>query len=298
MAARSGTLLRHIDIRALQRHLVDIGNLPESVLTDEDSHPLPAERVAEAVQTILDDYRSLAIILGHRDTSLPLLQQAYRTATGEKQIAYAKVLGMMGDATGLETLLEEVEQAKDWDEVPAWNSGGKDSPNPQRVGWSVSHVDNTLIALGRTRRPEAVPAVLNKLALLRPQTGFSHHRAVCLAAEWLGDPRAAQPLAELLQQPEMSGHAVTSIDQRATSARSRADGHARVDCSPAPCTAAAIGRAWASGRSANTPRTSAATSPATPKPSWPPANRPERSKMVPPTAMHREPPRRTRRPPR
>ena len=140
MAARSGTLLRHIDIRALQQHLVDIGNLPESVLTDEDSHPLPADRVAEAVQTILDDDRSLAIILGHRETSLPLLQQAYRAATGEQQIACAKVLGMMGDATGLKTLLEELEQAKDWDEVPAWNSSAKDSPNPQRVGWSVSHV--------------------------------------------------------------------------------------------------------------------------------------------------------------
>ena len=44
---------------------------------------------------------------------------------------------------------------------------------------------------------------------------------MCLAAEWLGDPRAARPLAELLQQPEMSGHAVTAIDQRATSAGSR-----------------------------------------------------------------------------
>lgn len=221
MAARSGTLLRHIDIRALQRHLVEIGNLPESVLTDEDSHPLPAERIAAAVETILDDDRSLAIILGHRDTSLPLLQQAYRTAAGEQQIAYAKVLAMMDDATGLETLLQELERAQDWDEVPAWNSRGQDSPYPYRVGWSVSHVDNTLIALGRTRRPEAVPAVLDKLALLRPQTGFSHHRAVCLAAEGIGDPRFAKPLAELLQQPEISGHAVTSIDQRATSARSR-----------------------------------------------------------------------------
>jgi hypothetical protein len=205
----------------LQRHLVDIGNLPESVLTDQDSHPLPAARVAAAVQTILDDYRSLAIILGHRDTALPLLREAWRTAAGEPRIAYAKVLGMLGDATGLETLIEEVERAPDWDPVPAWNSGGKDDPHPQRVGWSVSHVDNTLIALGRTRRPEAVPAVLHKLALLRPQTGFSHHRAVCLAAEWLGDPRAARPLAELLQQPGISGHAVTAIDQRESSARTR-----------------------------------------------------------------------------
>ncbi len=221
MAARSGTLLRHIEIRALQQHLVEIGNLPTSVLTDEDSFPLPADRIAAAVGTILDDDRSLAIILAHRDTALPLLQQAYRTASGEARIAGAKVLAMLGDATGLETLLEQLEQARDWDDVPAWNSHKQDSDHPERVGWSVSHIDNTLIALGRTRSAQAVPAVLDKLAMLTPKTGFSHHRAACLAAEWIGDSRFARPLAELLRQPEISGYAVTSIDQRGTSARSR-----------------------------------------------------------------------------
>ena len=91
LAAREGTRLRHIDVRALQRHLVDIGNLPESVLTDEDSHPLPAERVAAAVPTILDDYRSLAIILGHRDVSL----------TATRELLIARALYRCGDWEGL-----------------------------------------------------------------------------------------------------------------------------------------------------------------------------------------------------
>jgi len=220
MAARDDTGIRGIDVRALQRHLVEIGNLPESVLTDTDSHPLPPERVAAAVEHLVDDYRNLAIILGHRQASLPLLKDAYRAANGEKELAYAKVLGMMGDAAGLETLLAEVQRAEAWDTPPAWNIGG-DYPEAARVGWGMSHLDNTLVSLGRTRRPEALPAVLAKLAMLEAKTSFSHHRAVYLALEWLGDARAAPPLAELLHAPGMGGHAVTSIDQRASSAPTR-----------------------------------------------------------------------------
>jgi hypothetical protein len=220
MAAGEGVGVREIDLRKLQRHLVEIGILDESVLTHTDSYPLPTERVEGAVDTMLDDYRSLAIILGHGDTALPLLQQAYRKAEGEKKIAYAKVLAMMGDTTGVETLVAEVNRIESWDSPPAWNIG-RDYPEATQVGWGMSHLDNTLLALGRSGSLEALPAVLKKLAMLGPTSNFSHHRAVCSALEWLGDPRAAEPLAELLQKPEMGGYAATSIDDRAASHSTR-----------------------------------------------------------------------------
>jgi len=220
LAAKADTPPRHIDVRALQEHLVKIGNLPESVLSDVDSHPLPRERIQAAVDRILEDYPSTAIILGHAQEALPMLRKALATAEGDKRRAYAKVLGFLGDTEGLETLLAESEAADQWDSIPHWRID-KDWQGYTRVGWSMSHLDNTLVALGRTRRPEAVPAVLKMLALLRPKTSFSHHRAVFLALEWIGDRRAAEPLAELLRQPDMGGHAVTSIDQRSTSDASR-----------------------------------------------------------------------------
>jgi hypothetical protein len=40
MASRDGVPLRGIDIRALQRKLVEIGNLPEEVLQQQDSLPM------------------------------------------------------------------------------------------------------------------------------------------------------------------------------------------------------------------------------------------------------------------
>lgn len=217
MAARKGVGLRSIDVRALQRHLVEIGNLEPRVLTDQDSLPLPQARVAEAVEKIFDEYRSAAILLGHREQALPLLRAAYAKATGEKKLIYAKLLGMMGDATGLATLVAELNAATAWDAVPDWHPP-KDFPRREQIGWSMSNLDNTLVALGCTRSPEAVPAVLAKLAQLGPESAFSHYRAVGLAVESLADPRAAQPLAELLQRKGMSGHAVTSIAQRGQTA--------------------------------------------------------------------------------
>jgi hypothetical protein len=220
MAALEGISVRQIDVRGLQRRLVAVGNLAESVLGEQDSYPLSSERVTAAVKSVPEDHRSLAIVLGQPRESLPLLRDAYQAAQGERKLAYAKVLGMLGDAAGMATLLEEVKRAAAWDGTPNWRID-KDDPRARQSGWLTSPLDNTLMALGRTRRPEALDAVLEKLALLQPTDGLSHHRAVYLALEWLGDERAAQPLARLLQQPEMGGHAATSIDDRDTANRSR-----------------------------------------------------------------------------
>jgi flavin-dependent dehydrogenase len=221
MAARKGVGLRAIDVRTLQRHLVEIGNLEPRVLTDQDSHPLPQARVAQAVDKILDHYRNAAIVLGHPEQAMPLLRTAYARAEGDKKLTYAKLLGVMGDATGLPTLVAELNAAHAWDETPDWRLP-KDTPRREQVGWSMSNLDNTLVALGRTHNPQAVPAVLAKLAMLAPDSASSHHRAVYLAAEWLADPRAAKPLAELLRAKGMAGHAVTSINQNEQTASSKA----------------------------------------------------------------------------
>lgn len=213
MASKAGVGPRAIDVRALQKHLVDVGNLDKRVLADQDSLPLPSERIAAAVKAILTDYASVAIIMSHPKQALPLVREAYASAEGEAKLAYAKVLGMMGDATGMETLVNELSGATKWDEIPDWRIG-PDYPRAVQVGWSMSNLDNTLMALGRTRRPEAVPVILAMLKRLTPRSHFSHYRSVCLALELIGDPRAAQPLAGLLALPDVAGHAYTSLEAK------------------------------------------------------------------------------------
>lgn len=199
MVAKSGTLVRNIDIRELQKHLVKIGNLTPEVLKQQDSYPLSAEKIAAAVTGLTKGPEASAVLFTQPEQALPLLRKAYTDAREADKPAYALVLGMMGDATGLETLMAEVRGAAAWD--TGWNYKGMG-----QFGNALSPLDAKIVALGRIRERRAVPVILEKLGMLSADDAFSHHRAVGLALESIGDPAAAQPLAELLAKPHMSGH--------------------------------------------------------------------------------------------
>jgi len=206
MAAKQDRGLRQIDIRKLQRHLVAIGNLPSQVLEQTDSLPLPQERVAEAVKRLVNDFEGLEVVLAHVKQAVPLLRQAYSSAKqAQAKLVYAHVLGMLGDAAGVETLLAEVEQ-RPWDK--GWNYTGMG-----QYGASLSSLDSLIIALGRTGDKRAVEVLVKKVRQLEADSEFSHCRAVALALESLGDERAAEALAELLSKPGMMGHAFTDISK-------------------------------------------------------------------------------------
>ncbi|MBM4093254.1 MAG: FAD-dependent oxidoreductase [Planctomycetes bacterium] len=198
MAAETNTPVRHIDIKMLQQHLVDIGNLPASVLTDQDSYPVSDEALAQAVKSVPDG-RGAAAVLAAPDQALPLLRQAHQSATGPARLAYAKSLAILGCDDGLDTLLAEVRAASRWDD--GWNYRGMG-----QFGTALSPLDILIICLGHAGNPAAVPVIVEKANALDARADFSHHRAVGLALELLGAPEAAVPLAELLAKPGMSGH--------------------------------------------------------------------------------------------
>ena len=210
MAAAENVPARKIDVKALQEHLVDVGNLPSSVLEDKDSYPLPDEKIAAAIAGIKQGHKGAAVILSHADKALPLLEKAYAAATDPKdKLAYARVLGTMGSATGLEVLTAEIRTVAAWDK--GWNYRGMG-----QFGTALSPLDNLIVAAGRTRDVEAIPAILEKVELLGAADDFSHHRAVGLALELIGDRSAARPLADLLAKPGMAGHVHSTIEEAIT----------------------------------------------------------------------------------
>lgn len=73
-------------------------------------------------------------------------------------------------------------------------------------------IDALILALGYSGDRRATAAIFERLALLDAETTLSHHRSVALALERLGDPAVAGPLAELLQNPAVRGHAMTSLE--------------------------------------------------------------------------------------
>jgi len=205
MLAKTGRSTRQLDIKALQKHLVEIGNLPPRVLTDTDSFPLPDARLDQAVTRVVNDYADIQVLLSDPDRALPRLHKAYASATDPNRLVYAHIMGMFGDATGADTLLEAVAKAE-WDK--GWRFTGMGQFGP-----SMSRLDSLIIALGRTRDPRALDVILQKLRALGPSREFSHYRALAVALETLADPRAARPLYDLLQQPGMTGHALLDIRQ-------------------------------------------------------------------------------------
>jgi hypothetical protein len=204
-AAREGGPLRGVDLKAVQRHLIAMGNLPAEVLTHGDSFPPPADKVRAAVHGPLDDHAALAMILAHPEQSLSVLRTAHAEADAPAKLPYARILAVMGDSIGSATLLEAVRDLP-WDR-------GSDVVAFGDKGASYSPLDVLLIVLGHTRDARALPAILEKARELGPEQPLSHFRAVAIALESLGAPAAAEPLAELLEQPGMTGHAITTVSQ-------------------------------------------------------------------------------------
>ncbi len=204
MAARAGQAVGRVDVRALQRHLVEVGNLPQEVLAWRDNAGVDRERLAVAVRGLGQGYRDVSLVLAQWKEALPLMRQAYAAAqTPSERLIYAHVLGIMGDPAGAETLAEAVAGGKPELGVSV---GGE-----RAFGRRLGELDSLIVALGRTRDRRALGPLLAEVAKLDARSPFSRFRAVSLALEALADPAAAGPLAELLAKPDISGYALTDV---------------------------------------------------------------------------------------
>ena len=200
MAAEKGTELRAIDVKALQRHLVDKGIIPEEVLSWKDNAGVDTERWLTAVRDLGDGYKGVSIVLTDPARAVPALRDAYAQAkTPSARLVYAHVLGILGDATGAETLAGQVSGR---DPQITINAQGLAA-----FGRRMSEHDSFIVALGRTRSPCALEPILGELAKVDANTPLRHVRALALALEALRDPRAASAIAEVLAKPGMSGWA-------------------------------------------------------------------------------------------
>jgi len=81
-----------------------------------------------------------------------------------------------------------------------------------QFGNALSPLDGRIVALGRAGDRRAVPAIVEKMKRLTPESDFSHFRAVALALELLADPAAAKPLAEMLATRGIAGCVHATID--------------------------------------------------------------------------------------
>ena len=196
LAVKGGVAPRAIDVKALQRKMIDAGILDESVLSMKDSFPLPDATLAQAAATVDDGYKGLAELLTDPARAIPLLKSG-------KGLPSAHVLAMLGDGTRAQQVADAV-AASAWD--AGWNYRGMD-----QFGRSVSWVDSYLIALGRAKASCALEPLVKKASELAVRDAYSHFRAVALCAEGLNDRAAVPALSRLLALPGVGGHAQRPI---------------------------------------------------------------------------------------
>lgn len=206
-AAADGTTARTVDLKKVQQHLVEIGNLPEAVLEFKDNFPLSDEVMKKAAFDFAGDTSAATILFTDPKRAIPHLKAAFeQVGTREMGERYALALALMGDATGLDLLLTQIEAAEDWD--AGWNYRGMG-----QFGSSSSPLDKLVIAAGRVGGEKALPVLLKKTRQLDASKDFSHHRAMALALESIGSKDAAPVLAELLQKPGVSGHVLDTLQR-------------------------------------------------------------------------------------
>ncbi len=205
IAANKNQKIRYVDIKALQRELVKVGSLPESVLTDVDNYPPPFEKIQAAAKTVVNNLEGLETILWDEKKGITCLQdEFYFSKNEEHKLVYARILGMLGEPDGWQELINAIDKFEDWDE--GWNFRGMG-----QFGLSISYLDSLIIAAGRTKHVEALPSIFRLMEKLLPESHFSHFRAVAIALETIADQDAAEPLFKLLQLPGVRGHVMPDI---------------------------------------------------------------------------------------
>ena len=191
---------RRIDIRGVQRKLVEKGILPEKALAWKDGVMEPTDdELRELVASVADGYIGCERLYGALGRARPLLAEAYRKADNPRaRQNYAVLLGLVGDATGAETLAALMDGRQE-----VWNR------RDYSYGRSMD-VIGVAIAAGRVKNPKTDAAIRRKIESLHASSSMTAYRVATLAAEASESPSLRQPLAELLQKPSVGGWARVS----------------------------------------------------------------------------------------
>jgi len=207
MAAANQQRIRYIDIKTLQKRLVQIESLAPRVLTDHDNYPPKFEEVQKAAKTLTHELDGLEIVMWDTEKGIPALtDQLNLVVSPEDKLVYARILGMLDNNSGWEVLQKAVDEFRAWDK--GWNYTGMG-----QFGMSMIYLDSLVIALGKSRKQEVLPSVIRMAKMLTPESEFSHFRAVAVAFETIANELPAKVLFELLQMKGMSGHAMTTIQK-------------------------------------------------------------------------------------
>ncbi len=224
LACRRRVTVRQIDVKALQRALVDAGVLPAAIIGRELAPwRLEGQRLAQAIAGLdahpLIQYADMEMDEVYRERlppveiccagpeAVPLLEQALAAEQDEqRRLLLAQLLALVGSSAGAPVLEEALWAALSGEALPQRDSHIRYAGAPPDQGAMPQEV-YWLHALARTRQHTALGIWQRVVHLLQTTTAadvasgvkgaFYYVQAVCAGAERLGSPEALPLLARL-----------------------------------------------------------------------------------------------------
>jgi flavin-dependent dehydrogenase len=233
MAVKQGVSPRQIDVGELQKQLVQMDLLPETVLNRtlipisfsekeieelvesiDENHPLYAFSDMRLDQ-VYQERIAVVDVVTAGEKAIPLLDKALNESHGKRRVLLAQMLAMMGEKSATPTLIEALQQELLGGSLPVreHDVAQVDRFAPDQAAMPVTA--NLLYSLGMVRDRRALSIWQKVVDLLEGTTEeditsqkkaiFHYVDAVCVGAEQLGDPSAIPILKQLHNYPVFHG---------------------------------------------------------------------------------------------
>lgn len=193
LSVKEQTPLRKMNMKKIQKHLVEKEILPQRVLADKDTGTFSNKVFRQAVETVTDQYKGLEILLTEPQKCVRLVREKISSSflSEHNKLIYASILCILGDKEYAGILVDKIRSYPQWDE--GWHYTAS-----AQFGECMSPLDSLIIALGNTKDETVLPIILEKAELLKPEDYFSHFRAIAMACETIGSRKAVPILYRLL----------------------------------------------------------------------------------------------------
>ena len=212
MAAKAKCALEDIDIRALQRHLVEKGLFDESVLTHEDTPPMNAKELSALLPSVLTNANLVGIweFFAAGETGKAVVADAAKRPSWKPGSDEARNFALLETALGVPGGEAELVRFLGTVDAATTNVWDKGYTSAICYGSRFSIKDEAIIALAKAKYAPFGPKLAEMMKALPDDAPYSHLRAIAIYLDAVPEKACAPELARILKA--VKGHAQSFDD--------------------------------------------------------------------------------------
>ena len=212
MAAKAKCALEDVDIRALQRHLVEKGLFDESVLTHEDTPPMNAKELSALLPSVLTNANLVGIweFFAAGETGKAVVADAAKRPSWKPGSDEARNFALLETALGVPGGEAELVRFLGTIDAATTNVWDKGCTSAICYGSRFSVKDEAIIALAKAKYAPFGPKLAEMMKSLPDDAPYSHLRAIAIYLDAVPEKSCAPELARILKA--VKGHAQSFDD--------------------------------------------------------------------------------------